>query len=94
MAGRKKKKVTAKQKQERATAKAEKFKELASKRVNAAIGRIRLLRNLANKNSYTYTQEQVDKLLGALQDEVDAIQEAFASPSKSESTGFSFEDEA
>lgn len=92
MARKKGQKVTAKQKAERATAKAEKFVELASKRVNATIGRIRLLKNLANKNSYSYTESQVEKIFTALQEELDEVRDSFsATEEKAKSSGFSFD---
>lgn len=83
---RKRKKVSQKAKQERQQAKAKKFKELASKRGLAAVGRIRLLRNLANRNQYSYTEAEVKKLINVLRAEVDAVEAAFASPSKSQET--------
>lgn len=88
----KRKKVSEKVKQERQAAKAEKFQELAVKRVNAAIGRIRLLRNLGNRNTYSYTEDQVERILEALRSEVDAVEKAFSATSKSVETGFSFEE--
>lgn len=89
----KRKKVSAKAKQERQTAKAEKFQELAVKRVNAAIGRIRLLRNLGNRNTYSYNEDQVNRILNSLRAEVDAVEKAFSATSKSVETGFSFDED-
>jgi hypothetical protein len=50
--------------------KAEKFKEIASRRANHACEKILLLGNLANRSTYHYTQEQVDKIFEALDDVV------------------------
>ena len=46
--------------------KADAFKRLGRKRVNAALDRIRLIGNLANRSSYEFTDEQVDAIENAL----------------------------
>lgn len=46
--------------------KAKKFKEIASRRTNHACETILLLGHLANRSTYHYTQEQVDKIFEAL----------------------------
>lgn len=55
----------------------EKFIELAEKRVSRAIKDIRLIGNLSNRSNYSYTQEDVRKIIGALKGEVDALKARF-----------------
>ncbi len=54
-----------------------KFVELAEKRVSKAIKDIRLIGNLSNRSNYSYTQEDVRKIVRALKDEVDALKARF-----------------
>jgi hypothetical protein len=56
-----------------------KFIELANKRVNKAIKDIQLVGNLANRTNYEFTDEQVGKILRALQQEVDQVKQSFKS---------------
>lgn len=48
-------------------AKADKFKELGTKRLNAALDAISKLDALGNRNSYVYTDAQVEVIKNALQ---------------------------
>lgn len=48
----------------------EKFVELAQKRVVRAIKDIRLIGNLSNKNNYAYDEEDVTKIISALEREI------------------------
>lgn len=57
--------------------KALRFSRNASRRGTRAIQQIRLLGHTANKTSYYYTEEQVDKLINALRDEVDKLEATF-----------------
>jgi len=66
--------------------KSDRFKRLASKRVVNAISKIELITNLAAP-SYEYTDEQVAKILTALQGSVDKVKAAF-SKQKIEKTVF------
>jgi hypothetical protein len=54
-----------------------KFVELATKRVNKAIGQIRLVGNLSNRAAYDFSDEDVRKIVKALQKEVDAVKAKF-----------------
>jgi hypothetical protein len=58
--------------------KAEKFVELANKRVSKAIRDLRLIGNLANRRNYDFTDEQARKIVRAIQKETDALRAAFA----------------
>ena len=53
-----------------------KFKRLAEKRVNVALQKIGLIGNLANPN-YTYTPEQVEKIIVALSAAIAGVEEKF-----------------
>ena len=48
--------------------KEQRFQRLATKRTQAALGKIRLLANLTS-SSYAYTPEQAAKIIGALRAE-------------------------
>lgn len=59
--------------------KSEKFKELATRRVRRVIKDIRLVGNLANRNNYRYTDDQVHKIIRALNAEIRALRQRFES---------------
>lgn len=63
-----------------ATSRRNKFVELATKRVNRAIKDLRLIGNLSNRSAYEYTEEDVRKIVRALQREIDAMKTRFAGP--------------
>jgi len=60
--------------------KREKFVALATRRVNRAIRDLRLIGNLSNRSAYTYTDEDVRKIIRALQRELDAVKARFGGP--------------
>jgi hypothetical protein len=60
-----------------AETKADKFKRMATARVNRTCHGIRLLGNLANRSTYEYSPEQADKLLTALDKAVQDVVAAF-----------------
>jgi hypothetical protein len=55
----------------------QRFKDVASKRVNNILSSIQSLQKCSNKNNYTYTPAQVKKMLKALQEELDNTKRAF-----------------
>ncbi len=57
----------------------EKFKELAEKRVTKALKDIKLIGNLSNKSNYSYTDEDVKKIHGALKKALDEMKTRFES---------------
>ena len=57
--------------------KAQKFKRLAEKRTQAILDGIRKLANLANSNNYEYTQEQVEKIFGAIEERLRLARQRF-----------------
>ncbi|MGB3794561.1 MAG: hypothetical protein WA978_17655 [Sphingopyxis granuli] len=58
-----------------------KFKELAEKRVNKALDGIRLVGNLSNRQTYSYDDAQVRKIVKALRDAVGEVETRFGSNS-------------
>jgi hypothetical protein len=61
----------------RTTMKKDKFKELAEKRVNAALEKLRLIGNLSDKKSYEYTSGEVQEIIRCLHEEVNHIKKRF-----------------
>ena len=55
-----------------------KFKELAEKRVNKAINLIRLVGNLSNSNNYSYSKDDVTKVMSAMEEEIQTVKKKFA----------------
>ncbi|MBE6035602.1 MAG: hypothetical protein E7222_13035 [Clostridiales bacterium] len=71
--------------------KANRFKRLASKRVNTAIKQINLIGNLSG-SSYEYTDEQVEKMFGTLQAVLDSSRDKFSkSKKRSDQDTFTFD---
>ncbi|NJD24471.1 MAG: hypothetical protein FIB06_03595 [Betaproteobacteria bacterium] len=68
--------------------KREKFKELAEKRVLRAIKDIRLVGNLANRNNYSYTDQDGAKICAALESEIKALRAKFSSEDNKQSITF------
>jgi hypothetical protein len=58
-------------------AKRDKFVSLATKRVSRTIRDLRLIGNLSNRSAYTYTDEDVKKIVRALQRELDSVRARF-----------------
>jgi uncharacterized FlaG/YvyC family protein len=59
------------------TAEREKFVRQANKRVNSALKSIKEVGKLSNRANYHYEQEDVDKIIGALQKEVEDCRKKF-----------------
>ncbi len=57
--------------------KKENFKRLAENRTNKIIDMISLLGNLSNTSFYEYTDEQVDNIFNAIQEELDRQHDKF-----------------
>ena len=55
----------------------ERFKKIASRRVQEILDKMRLLRNCANKGNYYYTDEQVRKIFSAIDDEWKKVKSEF-----------------
>lgn len=69
--------------------KRKKFEDIAVRRVNRVIKEIRLIGNLSNRSSYEYSEEDVKKIVKALQREVDAVKARFEGPGKGADPVFS-----
>jgi hypothetical protein len=65
-----------------------KFVELANARVNRAIKELRLVGNLSNRTSYDYHEEDVKKIVRALQRELDSVKSRFGEPGAGTDTTF------
>jgi menaquinone-dependent protoporphyrinogen IX oxidase len=72
-----------------AETKAEKFKRLAEARVSKALSAIAVIGGLASKTNYDYTDEQVAKIIGALNAEIEVLGKRFAKPDSVAKGGFS-----
>ena len=57
----------------------EKFVALAEKRVTKAIRDLRLVGNLSNKSNYSYTEQDVRKIIVALEQEIKKLRRRFES---------------
>lgn len=56
----------------------DRFVTLAEKRVTRTIKDLRLIGNLSNKTNYSYTEEDVRKIIGALQAELRNLKRRFS----------------
>jgi hypothetical protein len=66
-----------------------KFVELANNRVNRALRDLRLIGNLSNRSAYEYTDEDVRKIVRALQKELDTVRNRFGGPGAGGDSEFS-----
>ena len=64
------------------------FEKLAVSRVNKAVKLLRLISNLANKSHYNYSQQDADKIVVALSNEVKNIKEKFNSKNSRDTKEF------
>jgi hypothetical protein len=55
----------------------QRFKRLATKRVNNTLNQLRILGNLANKSYYDYNEEDVFKMIRALQSQLSSLKGKF-----------------
>ena len=64
--------------------KSEKFKRLAKQRGEKTLNSIHLLGNLSNTNNYSYTDQDVKRLFGAIEEELRATRALFGKRNKRE----------
>ncbi|MGC9270249.1 hypothetical protein [Acidiphilium sp.] len=57
--------------------KSDAFKRLAENRTNEALGAIRKIGNLSNRNNYSYSPDQISKIFTALRTALDAAEQRF-----------------
>lgn len=62
----------------------ERFKRLATRRVNNLLNQLRLLGNLSNKSSYDYSEEEVNKIFSAIEGQLRIAKAKFLSHRKKE----------
>ena len=55
----------------------QRFKRLATRRVNKALNQLRVLGNLANKSYYDYTEEDISRMFRAIDSQVKALKGKF-----------------
>ena len=68
-----------------------KFIELAKLRINKTIKSIKLIGNLSNKSHYSYSTEQVNQMITALDKELKKVKDKFKNSKKNdEKHGFEF----
>ena len=71
--------------------KREKFVRLAEARTNKIIDMIQLLGNCSNSNVYDYTQQDVDKIFAASENEVREAKKKFNKTESKKGTRFTLE---
>ena len=70
----------------------QKFVQLAEARVNKTLKAIQLIGNLSNRSNYDYTDEDVEKIFKALNQEIGACRKRFElSKRKNGGAGFKLE---
>ena len=68
--------------------KEERFKRVASRRVQEILSKMRLLRNCANTGNYSYNDEQINKIISTIDNEWKKVKSEF-NKSKSKKMEFS-----
>jgi len=58
--------------------KAERFRRIAQQRTNRVMNDLRLLGNTANKNTYKYSDDQVDKIFDAIEVKLTEVKGKFS----------------
>jgi hypothetical protein len=72
------------------SAKRERFKTVAGRRVQKVLDDLENLSKCANKGSYEYTDEEVRKMLKAIREKVKFLDVAFSSGTQSKKQTFEF----
>lgn len=70
--------------------KKDRFKSVASRRVQKVLDDIESLSKCANKNTYEYTDEDVKKMMNAISNQVNLLKASFSANSKSGKQTFEF----
>ena len=68
--------------------KRKKFEEFANRRTNNAINTIRLIGKLSNKNAYEFDNEDINKIIKVLQNEIRLLKSKFEDSKNKESGSF------
>ena len=70
--------------------KMQKFEELAERRVNEALNKIRLVGNLSHTGNYEYTDIHVKQIIAELKAAVKEAENRFSNKGRSDKEGFKF----
>ncbi len=62
--------------------KSDRFKRLGSQRTNDVLDRLRILGNCADRRSYSYTDEEIDKIFKAIDEQTKIVKAKFKKPKK------------
>jgi len=62
--------------------KADRFKRIASKRTNDVLEKLRLLGNCANRNSYDYSDEDIERIFSELNKQLKITRQKFSPQDK------------
>lgn len=60
----------------------ERFKRVAARRTNEILNKIRILGNCSNKSSYSYSDEDVQKILSVIEKELRFVKAKFTNRKK------------
>lgn len=73
-------------KEEKINGKEERFRKVASRRVQEILNKMRLLKNCANRGNYSYNEEQANKIISAIDSEWKKVKSEFnnSKPKKEE----------
>lgn len=74
----------------KSTAKKDRFKNVAGRRVQKVLDDLESLSKCANKSTYDYTDEEVKKMLRAINEKVTLLKASFNSSSKTGKQTFEF----
>jgi hypothetical protein len=64
------------------------FVRLAEARVTKALKSIKVIGNLSNKTNYEYTDQDINKIINALQSEINVLKSRFKNKGNSETVEF------
>ena len=74
----------------KSTAKKDRFKNVAGRRIQKVLDDLESLSKCANKSTYEYTEEEVRKMMRAIKEKVKFLDVAFNSGAKSGKQTFEF----
>jgi len=57
----------------------QRFKRIAEVRTNAVLDRLRILGNLSNRQMYSYSEEDIDKIFSAINKQIKEVRAKFNS---------------
>ena len=60
----------------------DRFKRLATQRTNAVLEKLRILGNLANRQVYKYTEDEIDRIFSTIERQVKEIRASFHFPNE------------